>query len=43
MVLDIFHDSVNANSTPSTGTHDEPYANSHDFDFHDKFHDRCQW
>jgi hypothetical protein len=32
MEMDIFHDSVNANSTPSTGTlMNEPYdANSHD-------------
>ncbi len=37
MVLDIFHDPVNANSTPSTGTRmNEPYANAN-ANSHDKF------
>ncbi len=38
VLLDIFHDSVTANSTPSTGTHmNEPFANSLMIDFHDRF------
>ncbi len=41
MLLDTFHDSVNANSTPSTGTRmNEPYANAN-ANSHDRFQDRC--